>query len=72
MATNEDEMQIVPASYAIPLAWKARIEAIAAADYSNPSVVIRRILADHFAKLDGADRKPAQKSPNGKAAKVTA
>lgn len=38
----------VSASYSLPPEFKERIEKMAVADFSNPSVVMRRILADYF------------------------
>lgn len=50
--TETQAPNYVPASYSIPQDFKERIERMAAEAMSNPSIVVRRILADYFAKLD--------------------
>jgi len=52
-ATTSDEL--VTASYTIPESYKARIELMAKVDpdRANASIIMRRILREHFARVDG-------------------
>lgn len=45
--------ELVTASYTIPTSYKSRIDSIASDSDLNSSQVVRRILREHFARLDG-------------------
>jgi predicted transcriptional regulator len=47
---------VVPASYTIPETLKERIERIASEQDLTASQVIRRILAEHFSRVDATDQ----------------
>jgi len=68
--TDAEAPKYISLSVTVLVDQRERLETLAAADYSNPSVIVRRILADYFARLDGTDRKPARK--NAAAEKVAA
>lgn len=58
----EPEVETVPlitASYTIPADQKARIERDAAREDLNASQVVRRILREHYARIDAASPEPA-------------
>ena len=58
---------LVPAAYTLPKELKKRIELMASEQDLNPSQLVRRILREHFERLD-AERKAAKKSPQPTAA----
>ena len=62
MSIQDKENELVTASFTIPADHKDRIEQIAKSQDLNASQVVRRILADHFAKLD-AEKAEKESAP---------
>lgn len=52
MATNTIESDLITVSFTLPSAYKERLEKLAQYEDRSASAVMRRILADHFARLD--------------------